>query len=337
MLQSFHYKQPFLLESGRVLPALEIAYHTYGKLNETADNVVWICHALTASADAADWWPGMIGSGLAIDPNRHFIVCANILGSCYGTTGPLSIHPETGKAYLHDFPLLTIRDMVQAHMLLRHHLGIRKIQLMAGGSMGGYQALEWSLMEPRAIDRLFLIATSAAESAWGISIHTAQRLAIAADTTWQLNIPEAGIQGLKAARAIGMLTYRSYHMFRQQQTEEDPDKTDDFKASSYMIYQGEKLAKRFNAFSYWILGKAMDSHNIARSRNKSREQLLQQLSIPSLIISISSDQLCPPSEQQFLAAHIPLSQYHEITSDYGHDGFLTEAAKINTLLAGWMQ
>jgi homoserine O-acetyltransferase len=222
-------------------------------------------------------------------------------------------------------------------MLLRAHLGIQRIQVLAGGSMGGYQALEWVLSEPDHINSLFLIATAAAESAWGISIHTAQRMAIAADSSWQQHIPEAGLQGLKAARAIGMLTYRSYQIFEQQQTDEDPEKTDDFKASSYLIYQGEKLAKRFNAFSYWILGKAMDTHNIARGRQLSRAEVLQTITQPCLVISISSDQLCPPQEQQFLAKHIPHAQYHEITSDYGHDGFLTEVEKISVLLKPWMR
>jgi len=165
-MKHFHYNQPFTLENGQQLPALTIAYHTYGKLNERKDNVVWVCHALTASADAADWWKGVVGEGCVIDPARYFIVCANILGSCYGTTGPLSEDPATAKPWYHRFPMVTIRDMVKAHILLRNHLGIRNIYLLMGGSMGGYQALEWSLMEPDQIKRLFLLATSPTESAW---------------------------------------------------------------------------------------------------------------------------------------------------------------------------
>src|SRR5215211_2757760 len=160
-MEYFHYKQPFALESGQELPELTIAYHTFGQLNAAGDNVVWICHALTANSDAAEWWPDMIGEGLALDPEKYFIICANILGSCYGTTGPLSIDPKTGRPYFHQFPLFTVRDMVKAHQLLKNSLGIKKIYLMVGGSMGGYQALEWCVMENDLIERLFLIGSSA--------------------------------------------------------------------------------------------------------------------------------------------------------------------------------
>ena len=139
----FHYPHLVALESGATLPELTIAYTTYGILNAEKSNVVWVCHALTANSDAADWWNGVVGPWHVIDPEKHFIVCANILGSCYGTTGPLSNNPATGKPYYHNFPLITIRDMVQAHILLRKHLGIEKIFLLMGGSMGGYQAMEW--------------------------------------------------------------------------------------------------------------------------------------------------------------------------------------------------
>ena len=145
-MEYFQYQQPFTLENGQSLPELTIAYHSYGELNENKDNVIWICHALTANSDVADWWPGMIGKGLLFDPEKDFIVCANILGSCYGSTGPLSINPENGEPYFNSFPIVTIRDMVKAHMLLRQHLGITKISLLIGGSIGGYQALEWAIM-----------------------------------------------------------------------------------------------------------------------------------------------------------------------------------------------
>ncbi|RYF92234.1 MAG: alpha/beta fold hydrolase, partial [Chitinophagaceae bacterium] len=183
--QYYHYKENFHLENGEVLPGITIAYHTYGTPATDGSNTVWVCHALTANSHAAEWWPGVIGENGIIKPSQYFIVCANILGSCYGTTGPGSIDPGTGKPYYNDFPLITIRDMVKAHILLRQHLGIEKIHLLMGGSMGGYQALEWCVLEKDRIDNLFLLATSPAESAWGISIHTAQRLAIEADSTWK--------------------------------------------------------------------------------------------------------------------------------------------------------
>jgi homoserine O-acetyltransferase len=206
----FNYEHSFDLECGQSLPGITIAYHTYGSLNADRTNVVWVCHALTANSDVARWWPGVVGPQGAISPDRYFIVCANILGSCYGSTGPLCEDPATGEPYYSRFPTISIRDMVKAHILLRQHLGIGKIHLLMGGSMGGYQALEWCYMEKEAIGRLFLIATSPAESAWGIAVHTAQRLAIEADSSWKEPSPEAGGKGLKAARAIGILTYRHH-------------------------------------------------------------------------------------------------------------------------------
>ena len=304
-MEYFQYQQPFTLEGGQTLPALTIAYHSYGQLNANKDNVIWICHALTANSDAQDWWPGMIGDGLLFDTSSHFIICANILGSCYGTTGPLSVNPNTGQLYYHSFPFITIRDIVKAHMLLREHLGIKKIHLLTGGSIGGYQALEWALMEQEVVENLLLLTTSAAESAWGIAVHTAQRLAIEADTSWNEPHPDAGIKGMKAARAIGMLTYRSYEILVEKQTDPDVNKLDDFKASSYINHQGEKLVKRFNAYTYWMLTKAMDSHNIARGRAKDLASVLKTIPHKTLIIGISSDILCPVAEQVFMAQNMP--------------------------------
>ncbi|WP_232826023.1 homoserine O-acetyltransferase MetX [Chitinophaga alhagiae] len=336
-LQTFHSHQPFTLESGAVLPGLEIAYHTYGTLDRHANNVVWVCHALTANADVADWWQGLIGEGRVIDPAKHFIVCANILGSCYGSSGPLSVNPATGAPWYRTFPQVTIRDIVRAHMLLRKHLGIEQVQLLVGGSMGGYQVMEWALMEPERIGRLFLLCTGAAESPWGIAVHTAQRLAIEADGSWEEAQPQAGAKGLKAARAIGMLTYRNYHTFVRTQTDPDKEKTDHFKASSYILYQGDKLVKRFNAQSYWLLTKAMDSHNIARGRHEEVMTTLRQITQKTLLIGITSDILCPPEEQVLLATHMLNTIYHEIDSPYGHDGFLIEFEKIGRILAGFLE
>jgi homoserine O-acetyltransferase len=331
----FHYPFTFPLENGQSLPELHIAYHTYGKLNANKDNVIWICHALTANADAKDWWAGLIADDTPIDAEKHFIVCANILGSCYGTTGPLSINKNTEKPYYSTFPDITIKDMVQAHILLRKHLGIDKIQLLIGGSMGGYQAMEWALMEKDLIQRLFLLVTSAAESAWGIGIHTAQRLAIEADGTFGNEHDKAGGRGLVAARAIGMITYRNHHLMNQQQTDHDFAKLENYKAESYIRYQGEKLLNRFNAYSYWKLTKAMDTHNIARGREASIEATLEQIKQPTLLIGISSDLLCPINEQRNIAAHLPDCTFIEIQSEYGHDGFLIETLQINKHLREW--
>ena len=332
----FHYPHPIALESGGTLPELTIAYTTYGLLNAEKSNVVWVCHALTANADAADWWKGVVGPQHVIDPKKYFIVCANILGSCYGTSGPLTIKSTTGQPYYHSFPIVTIRDMVKAHILLRQHLGIEKIALLMGGSMGGYQALEWSVMENNIIEKLFLLATSPTESAWGIATHTAQRLAIEADATWQNPSPQAGAKGLKAARAIGMLTYRNYGIMVQQQTDTDTEKLDHYKAAAYIQYQGDKLVQRFYAYSYWLLTKSMDSHHLGRGRGGKLEPVLQSIHQPTLIVGISSDILCPLTEQEFLAHHIPNAQLIEIHSDYGHDGFMVESILISEHLAKWL-
>ena len=336
MLRTFTYDGIFTLEGGQSLERVEIAYETYGQLNANKDNVVWVCHALTANAAAIEWWPGVVGENTVLDPAKYFIVCANILGSCYGTTGPLSINPSTGKPYYYEFPGITIRDMVKAHIALKKELGIDHIFLLAGGSMGGYQALEWCMMEPDAIENLFLIATSASETAWGIAVHEAQRIAIEADDTWQENHEQAGSKGLKAARAIGMLTYRNYRVFKQQQTDTDLSKLDHFKAASYMNYQGDKLVKRFNAFSYRCLTKAMDTHNIARGRTNMLSAALQEIRQHTFIIGIESDLLCPTEEQQLIASHIRDCSLLLIDSDYGHDGFLTESAAINEHLQEWL-
>lgn len=335
MFQKYLHPHRFTLEKGGQLKNLEIGYCTYGQLNAAKDNVVWVCHALTANADVADWWPGLVGVGCIINPEEHFIVCANILGSCYGTTGPLSTQTGTGNVYYASFPKITIRDMVQTHIFLSEYLGIEKINLLIGGSMGGYQALEWSLMQPDKIKQLFLLATSAKESAWGIAIHTAQRLAIEADATFGNAASYAGEKGLKAARAIGMLTYRSYELMEEQQSEDDINKTEDFKAASYIHYQGEKLTQRFNAYSYYRLTQAMDSHNIARDRTHSVEDALRQVQARAFIIGIVKDMLCPITEQQFLHRYIPGSTLVEIDSPYGHDGFLTETEQISMALRGW--
>ena len=226
--------------------------------------------------------------------------------------------------------------MVNAHILLREHLGIKKIVVGSGGSMGAYQILEWAVMEPKIFDRIILMNTSAKESAWGIAIHTAQRLAIEADSTWKEPSDTAGSNGLKAARAIGMLTYRNYTMYGSQQTDLDDSKLDNYKASSYIHYQGDKLVKRFNAYSYWLLTKAMDSHNLARGRKKI-EAVLNSIKAKALVIGISSDLLCPSEEQRFLAKNLSTASLKIIGSVYGHDGFLIEWEKLTKAIAAFLK
>jgi homoserine O-acetyltransferase len=326
--------QPFTTESGEVVRELQLSYCTWGTYTRGKTKVAWICHALTANADAAEWWPELIGEGKAISPADYFIVCANIPGSCYGSTGSLSIDPTTGKPYYDTFPLFTIRDIVRSFIQLRRHQGIEKIDLLVGGSMGGYQCLEWAITEPDRIAAQLLLATSAKESAWGIAIHTTQRLALETDPTFGEKHAAAGANGLKTARAIGMLTYRSYMAFVATQTDTD-DRITNFRASSYIHHQGDKLVKRFNAYSYHLLTRIMDSHNVGRGRN-GIENALHLIQAKTLCIGITSDLLCPVQEQRYLAKHIPEATYLEIDSAFGHDGFLVEGKLIGQHLERWL-
>lgn len=323
--------EAFRLECGTTLPEIEIAYHTYGELAPTGDNVVWVCHALTGNSEAADWWDGLVGEEKLFNPEQHFIVCANMLGSCYGSTGPLSINPATGKTYGHDFPLVTVRDMVAAHELLREHLGIQKIHVALGGSMGGQQVLEWAIQKPDLFEHIALLATNAVHSPWGIAFNESQRMAIYADDTLlDENNPEAGKKGLETARSIAMLSYRSYDTYQMTQTDVE-DKIGDFRASSYQRYQGLKLWRRFNVFSYLTLSRAMDSHNVGRGRG-GVDKALQEVKANTLVIGITSDLLFPLREQEQIAKGITGAQYTELESIYGHDGFLVEFQRIETLI-----
>lgn len=320
------HKNTFQLESGNRLDNLSISYTTLGQLNEAKDNVIWITHALTANANPEEWWNGLVGKGKFYNPEEHFIVCANVIGSCYGSTGPLSINTDTGSPYYHSFPALTIRDIVKSLSLLRNHLGINKINTLLGGSLGGQQALEWAIEESSLIENLFLIATNAQHSAWGKAFNESQRLAITADRTWYSYSDDAGLKGLKAARSIALLSYRNYNTYSTTQRDVD-ELTDDYKAASYQNYQGDKLVNRFNAFSYWYLSKAMDSHNIARGR-ESVEKALQLIKAKTLVIAVGSDILFPVNESKIIADGISQSHLAVIDSLYGHDGFLIETEKL---------
>jgi homoserine O-acetyltransferase/O-succinyltransferase len=336
MKKIYKHSELFITELGSKIEGLEIAYHTYGTLNKEKSNVVWVCHALTANSDVFDWWNGLFGDNKLFNPDNYFIVCANIIGSCYGTTGPLSVNKETQKPYLIDFPLITVRDLANAHILLKNHLGINKIKIGIGGSLGGYQLLEWSVIEPDTIENLILMVTSAKESAWGVGIHTAQRMALEADCNFCSGTENGGKKGLITARAIGMLTYRNYNIFNKKQSEPEINTVDNFAATSYLNYQGKKLADRFNSYSYYSLTKTMDTHNLARNRNKSMESVLGSICSKTLVIGITSDILCPVDEQKYLAANIPGAIYSEIDSPYGHDGFLIEFEKLEKIISDFI-
>ncbi|PSR14190.1 MAG: homoserine O-acetyltransferase [Bacteroidetes bacterium] len=335
-MQYLHLDYPFPLEAGQYLEKLTIAYTTHGQRNAEGNNVVWVCHAFTGDANPLGWWPGLIGAGRLLDPQKYFIVCANIIGSCYGTTGPDHYQPGTGVPYGLDFPTVTIRDMVQAHERLREHLGIRRIRLAIGGSMGGQQVAEWAVANPSIFDKICILAANARHSPWGIAFNETQRMALLADNSLGTAVAEAGRKGLEAARAIAILSYRHYQTYEISQQESGAEKIDDFLASSYQRYQGQKLWQRFSPTAYWSLSRSMDTHNVGRNR-RGVAAALQSVTADSLIIGVDSDLLFPVAEQSELAQHIPQARFEIISSMYGHDGFLTETNTIHLLLNDFLE
>ena len=331
----FKSDDPFTLESGYTLQGYHLAYNTYGVLNHAKDNAVWIFHALTANSEASEWWPGLVGEGKLFDPENYFIICVNMPGSCYGSLGPLDVNPETGNPYYHDFPFFTPRDMILSYQPLRKYLGVEKIKIGIGGSMGGQQLLEWAIEEPDLFEYIFPVGTNAQHSSWGIAFNASQRMSIEADGTWKDKNRKAGMDGMKAARSIALISYRHYDTYQASQSEHQNEKIENYKSESYQKYQGEKLAKRFNAFSYYFLSKGMDAHNVGRGR-KSAEDALQLIEAKTLAIGITTDILFPVSEQQFLASHIPNANFISINSLYGHDGFLLEYEQLQHIITQFL-
>lgn len=332
----YRHDEPFALELGGVIENLEIAYHTYGRLNDDASNVVWVCHALTANSDVADWWPGTVVKGGFLDPDRWYVVCANILGSHYGTTGPLSINPASGSPYYANFPRLTIRDMARAHSLLASRLGIKRIHALIGSSVGGFQALEWVAAEPERFNRLALIATDAKASPWTIAVDETQRMAIKADPTYGEARPDAAMAGLAAARAIGLLTYRGPSGYNLSQQDRPDHATGSLhRAQTYQTYQGEKLCRRYNAYSYVTILDAFDTHDIGRQRGGT-DRVLASIDMPVMVVGITTDIVFTPAEMKSLASRIPGAEYREISSEFGHDGFLVEHDRLNEILCNFL-
>lgn len=336
MTQFYKYDKEFELESGVKLPSLTIAYDTYGVRNEDSSNVIWVCHALTANSDVADWWPHTVEEGCFLDPDKYFTVCANFLGSHYGTTGPLSENPETGEPWYGDFPRITVRDMVRAHQLLAEYLGIKRVKLLIGSSIGGFQCLEWSVMQPDFAERAAFIATTPRTKPWASAFNESQRIAIQSDPTFGERNAEAGLDGLAIARSIALLSYRGGMAYDKTQEDADPDEASfERRVHSYQRYQGEKLRRRFNAYSYIRLSQAVDSHNLGRGRGKV-EDVLKQIKAKSLVVAITSDILFPPSDHQILIDNIPDVEYHLIDSDFGHDGFLVEHKQLNDIILNFL-
>ena len=330
----FHYDKPFALESGNIIPGFRLAYTILGNTEARDRNVVWIFHALTANSDPSEWWPGLVGEGKLFDPGKYFIICVNMPGSCYGSTGPLDINPETNTPWYHDFPFFTPRDMIRAYQHLKDYLGIQQIHIGIGGSMGGQQLLEWAIEEPGLFEFIIPIATNAEHSSWGRAFNASQRMCIEIDPGWKEKNEHAGADGMKIARSIALISYRQYHTYRITQADDD-NALQHFKSESYQRYQGEKLARRFNAFSYYVLTQGMDAHNVGRNRG-GVAKALSSIRARTLSIGVDSDVLYPVTEQEFIATHIPGAEFTTIESMYGHDGFLLEFDTIEKLIKGYI-
>ena len=334
-VELFNDEQPLVLESGEQLSPVHVAYETYGTLNENGTNAILICHALTANAHAAGknsaidktsgWWDPLIGPGRAFDTDRYFVVCPNIFGSCYGTTGPASINPATGELYRLDFPEFTVRDMVTLQKKLLDFLGVRQLVTITGSSLGGMQVLEWPLMYPEFCKSIIPISTAARQTAWCIALNTAARTAIINDPDWNHGDYERQpASGLALARMIGMISYRSGAEF------EERFGNDSYQIESYLRYQGEKLVSRFDANTYLYLTRAMDSHDITRGRDT-------KIHCPVCCIGFSSDSRYPINNQKELVDQIPNAELHVLDSIHGHDSFLIEFDAMSRVIHDFME
>lgn len=352
----YKYNKGFKLESGEVLPELDICYHIskgYGDSAGCSSNgskpVVWIAHALTANSDPSQWWDTLVGRGKFFDPNEYTIVCANIIGSCYGTTGAASHNPDTNSPYMLSFPKTTIRDVVACHELLRCELGIQQIDLLIGGSVGGFQAIEWSIICPQRIKNVALLACNDRITPWGNAYNESGRMSLYADESFArgeyalLEEPDSngliyeihsGKKGLAAARSLALISYRSYQGYNISQAETDIDVLYNHRAQSYQQYQGEKLVKRFDAYSYLSMLDMYDSHNIGRSRG-GVEQALKLIKARVICIGIDTDCLFPPLEQQRISELVDDGSFCLIHSVFGHDGFLLEWKQIQDAISIW--
>lgn len=351
------FDTPMQLESGVILPSFDVAYETYGTLNPDHSNAILICHALTGDAHAAGyhegdekpgWWEMVVGPGKAIDTDRYFIICTNVLGGCKGTTGPSSINPDTGKPWGASFPVITIRDMVRVQKHFIESLGIHHLFAIAGGSMGGMQVLAWSVTYPEFVSRVIVIASTAYSTPQQIAFNEVGRCAILTDPAWNQGdyYPEEGpANGLALARMIGHITYLSdesmHQKFGRNLQEKDTysyDFTTDFQVESYLHHQGDRFVHRFDANSYLYITKAVDYFDL--TINDSLIDAFRDVTAKFLIIAVSSDWLYPPYlSREIVSALAQLDknvEYCEIRSNYGHDAFLLESGQMNYLLGRFL-
>lgn len=325
-------QEPFEFEAGGVISGLQVAYHTSPREYTPGEKVIWLCHGLTANSDAEEWWPQMVGPGLVFDTERYFVVCTNMLCSPYGSTCPVSENPATGRPYLLDFPKCTIRDLARSALAVADALGITKIDLLVGASIGGFMALEMVMLRRSLAEKVVFLATAARATPYLTAYNESQRMAIEADPTFRAaQSPEGGRAGLEAARSIALISYRSFEGYDLTQAEADPDTLFATRACSYQRYQGRKLSARFDAYCYWYLTYCLDSHNIGRGRG-GVAAALAGIDVPATVIGIDSDCLFPSSEVRKVAAAVPGAEYFEIKSGFGHDGFLLESGQLTEIL-----
>lgn len=347
---TFAENEPFRLLAGGELSPVTLHYAIYGELNEGHKNAVLVCHALSGSARIGDWWPQLFGAQGIFDLSRDAVIGINIIGSCYGSTGPTSINPATGRAYGANFPLVTIHDIVRAEAALIEHLGISQLRAVIGGSIGGMQALEWAIAYPDRVAHCIAIG-AAPLSAMGLALNHLQRLAIRNDAKWRggtydpSDPPKAG---LALARAIAMCSYKSAELFterygrRPNRNGEDPLRSLDerYDVAGYLDYQGEIFTRRFDANSYLIISKAMDTFDLGLG-HESRDAALRRVRSSVLLVGIDSDWLFPAADVRALADELRAAgvevTYAELATTHGHDGFLANADELALLVRGEMQ
>lgn len=346
-------QHPLALQYGETLPQVAVAFETYGELNAAGDNAILLCHALTGSAHAAGvhdreevpgWWEPLIGPGKAIDTGRYFVICSNVLGGCYGTTGPSSINPQTGHPYRLEFPRYTIRDMVEVQKRLLDKLGVQSLAAIIGGSMGGMQVLEWALMYPGQVRSIIPVAIGARHSAWAIGLNEVARRAITSDAAWQGGNYPFDAQpevGMGLARAVAMLSYRSSASLEAKFGRERVSASREllgmsFEIESYLNYQGVKLVQRFDANTYLYITRAMDDYDLAEGRGRLSE-VLSSIDTPALVMGINSDVLYPEDEQRQLAEYLPKGDYVRLNSPHGHDAFLIEFPQLAARLRRFLR
>ena len=349
--------EDLILESGKKLKNVQIAYETYGKLNKEKSNAILVCHALSGDAHVAGWYEGdkkpgwwdiIIGPGKCLDTDKYFIICSNVIGGCKGSTGPSSINPDTKKPYALNFPIITIKDMINAQKKLVNSMGIQQLFAVIGGSMGGMQVLQWCVSYPEMVRSAIPIATTAYSSPQQIAFNEVGRRAIISDPNWNNGFyygSELPDDGLALARMIAHITYLSnesmYQKFgRRLKNKEDYgfDFETDFEVESYLHYQGNSFTKRFDANSYLYISKAIDYFDLVG--NGSLAETFYGLKIKFLVISVDSDWLYPPSQSRDIVMGLSANdidvRYCEIKSSYGHDAFLIEAGQLNYLIAGFL-